>query len=58
MTTKGLTKYEIALKMIKLLKAENEKMSGLNPSYKPKQEDLDDMTFYSKLLQNQFIEEE
>lgn len=55
---KGLTKYEIALKMIKLLKAENEKMSGLNPSYKPKQEDLDDMTFYSKLLQNQFIEEE
>lgn len=56
--SKGLTKYEIAIKMIALLKKENEKMAGMLPDYKPIQEDLDNMFFYSKLLNNNFIEKE
>jgi hypothetical protein len=55
---KGLTKYEIAIKMVALLKRENEKMASLLPNYKPSQEDLDDMIFLNELFNNQFIKEE
>lgn len=52
------TRFEVALKMIALLKKENEKMSGLLPDYKPNIKDIEEMYFLDKLIKNEFINQD
>ena len=51
-----LTEKEVYVKMITLLKRENEKMASLlEDKYTPTQEDLDEMYFLDKLAKNPYI---
>jgi predicted transcriptional regulator len=52
------TRFDIALEMISLLKKENEKMSALLPEYKSNINDIEEMYFLSKLLQNEYIKKD